>query len=78
MKITKEYDVSKNIHVVHLNISDDPDLLAMQKAEMALEWCECENDGDTLFHENHVTPFNNCVVKHHYHCGRCLGLTQIG
>lgn len=41
-------------------------------------WCGCEQESDPLYHENGVTPFDNCVEKHHYHCGWCLGLSQIG
>lgn len=41
-------------------------------------WCECEMESDPLFHDNSVMPMDNCVEKHHYHCGWCLGLIQIG
>lgn len=41
-------------------------------------WCECEHESDPLFHEDSVMPLDSCVFKHHYHCGWCLGLIQIG
>lgn len=41
-------------------------------------WCECPTEYDVVFHDDHVMPFESCVDKHHYHCGVCLGLKQIG
>lgn len=41
-------------------------------------WCECGHESDPVFHEDFVMPLDSCVAKHHYHCGWCLGLTQIG
>jgi len=41
-------------------------------------WCECESESEPLFHNDGVVPMDNCVEKHHYHCGWCLGLSQIG
>lgn len=48
-------------------------------ADMSTEgWCECEQESDPLFHSDGVMPMDNCVEKHHYHCGWCLGISQIG
>ena len=41
-------------------------------------WCECGHESDPIFHNDYVTPMDNCVEKHHYHCGWCLGISQIG
>lgn len=42
-------------------------------------WCECENEpSEPFYHEDNQLVFECCVVKHHWHCGWCLGLTQIG
>lgn len=41
-------------------------------------WCDCEQESSPVFHDDFVTPMDNCVEKHHYHCGWCLGISQIG
>ena len=42
-------------------------------------WCECEQETDDFrFHDDGVTPWKTCVDKHHWHCGLCLKLNQIG
>jgi hypothetical protein len=54
-------------------------------------WCQCEEDEDSgsdevddedrppaIYHKNGRTIWKTCVYKHHWHCGRCRGLVQIG
>lgn len=41
-------------------------------------WCECEEQGNAIFHDDHSVFWQNCVDKHHYHCNNCKGLIQIG
>lgn len=56
-------------------------------------WCECACDvcGDErecdcddrkraapVYHKDGKTPWEWCVRKHHWHCGSCRKLTQIG
>jgi DnaJ-class molecular chaperone len=42
-------------------------------------WCsqECE-DSAAVFHDDRVTPWEWCVLKHHWHCGVCKKIVQIG
>jgi hypothetical protein len=61
------------VHKVKLDEEQLKELKELQEL-----WCDCESESDPLYHEDGITPFNSCVVKHHYHCGWCLGLTQIG
>lgn len=45
-----------------------------------LIWCRCEASlrAGLVAHGNSETPWKNCVEKHHYHCGSCRGVSQIG
>lgn len=49
-------------------------------AEISMEgWCACESEpSEPFYHEDFQLVFENCVEKHHWHCGWCLGLVQIG
>lgn len=50
-------------------------------------WCECEQESDPIYHTDNFSGLDvviktagmeYCVDKHHYHCGWCLKLSQIG
>ncbi len=43
-------------------------------------WCKCSSDEDNgiIYHEDGEGSWETCVEKHHFHCGRCQKLTQIG
>lgn len=45
-------------------------------------WCECDGrpieQACPVFHDDDAAPWDNCVLKHHYHCGVCKGIEQIG
>lgn len=56
-------------------------------AQMEGMWCECESESEPIFHDDNYNGVDvviksvgreNCVQKHHYHCGWCLKLSQIG
>lgn len=61
---------------LHKVVLDEEDLEALE--ELRKGWCECEEESDPLYHADGQEPLDNCVTKHHYHCGWCLGLSQIG
>ena len=61
---------------LHKITLDEEDLKALK--ELQASWCACDSESDPLFHDDGQTPLDNCVDKHHYHCGWCLGLSQIG
>ena len=43
------------------------------------DWCECEEEtDDCLFHDDGVAPESMCPGKHHWHCGLCGKLIQVG
>lgn len=47
--------------------------------DVEYDWCECEQETDDfIFHDDNIAPWDSCVLKHHYHCGLCLKLNQIG
>jgi hypothetical protein len=62
-----------------------------EPAAAASGWCGCawftDPDGCgseeleeavVVHHRDNKTPWATCVRKHHWHCGVCRGLTQIG
>lgn len=52
------------------------------KEEGEKHWCKCPKEVrerfDTIYHDNGRITNQHCVKKHHYHCGKCKKLTQIG
>lgn len=48
----------------------------IQDDVMTQMWCECEEEGKEDYYEN--GEHKGCIVKHHYHCRKCGGVSQIG
>ena len=51
---------------------------ATSPAELTLRptWCHCEAVPDPIYMPNYACPCG--VAKHHYHCGACRGVCQVG
>lgn len=53
----------------------DAELAAAIEAEKNIKWCECEDLDANYVHDGEC----NCGIhKHHYHCRKCLLVSQIG
>ena len=42
------------------------------------DWCSCEKQGDPEFCDDGQRRNRHCVGKHHWHCGTCGKLVQVG
>jgi hypothetical protein len=62
-----------------MGILDPEQMKSIKQFEM--RWCRCKDRTiyhQTIYHDNNITPWDSCVLKHHYHCAKCLKLVQIG
>ena len=52
------------------------------KADLDKHWCACPEEKKrlkpTVFHDNGRMTNQHCVRKHHWHCGSCKKLVQVG
>lgn len=48
-------------------------------AETEEHWCSCNpHDDNPLYCANGQRRNEHCYSKHHWHCGRCMKIVQIG
>ena len=50
------------------------------KKELAEHWCSCEDSDPNavIFCDDGSVVNEHCCHKHHYHCGACRKLVQVG
>lgn len=50
------------------------------KRPLAEHWCSCEDSDPNavIFCDDGQRINEHCVRKHHYHCGRCRKIVQVG
>lgn len=48
-------------------------------SEVDEHWCKCNPQGDEAIYCGDKQQRNeHCVIKHHWHCGKCGKLVQVG
>lgn len=52
------------------------------KEDVERHWCKCSREAresrDSIFHDDGQVTNQHCTRKHHWHCGKCKKLTQVG
>lgn len=50
------------------------------KTEIADHWCSCESSdsANVIFCDDGQVINEHCCSKHHYHCGACRKIVQVG
>jgi hypothetical protein len=51
---------------------------AMLNEHMTQDWCKCEDSEPGAFCDDGQHRNIHCVGKHHWHCGVCEKLVQVG